>query len=71
MDEHLSKIDHINTLENKLSKNVGLLHKAKPFLNAKAMKSYLTYVNKASCSLSMTKLKRFLAKKNKRQKQSQ
>ena len=39
MAEHLSWIDHINTLENKLSKNLGLLYKAKPFLNAKAMKS--------------------------------
>ena len=39
VDEHLSWIDHINILENKLSKNVGLLYKAKPFLNAKAMKS--------------------------------
>ena len=39
VDEHLSWIDHINTLENKLSKNLGLLHQAKPFLNAKAMKS--------------------------------
>ena len=36
VDEHL---DHINTLENKLSKNLGLLYKAKPFLNAKAIKS--------------------------------
>ena len=51
MDEHLNWKDHINVIENKLSKNLGLLHKAKLFLNAKAMKSlyfsfihsYLTY----------------------------
>ena len=37
VDEHLSWIAHINALENKLSKSLGLLCKAKPFLNAKAM----------------------------------
>ena len=68
MDEHLNWIDHINTLENKLSKNVGLLYKANPFLNAKAMKnfslfdSYLTYGNIAWCSTSMTKLKKIFSK---------
>ena len=69
-DEHLSWIDHINTLENKLWKNVGLLYKAKPFLNDKAMKnfyfsffhSYLTYGNIAWCSTSMTKLKKIFSK---------
>ena len=70
VDEHLSWIDHINTLENKLSKNLGLLYKAKPFLNAKAMKSlyfsffhsYLTYGNIAWCSTSMAKLKKIFSK---------
>ena len=66
VDEPLSCIDHINTLENKLSKTVGLLYKAKPFLSAKAMKSlyfsffhsYLTYGTIACCSTAMTKLKK-------------
>ena len=70
VDEHLSWIDHINTLENKLSKNLGFLYKAKPFLNAKTMKclyfslshSYLTYGNIAWCSTSMTKLKSIFSK---------
>ena len=70
MDEHLSWIDHINTLENKLSKNLGFLYKAKPFLNAKALKSlyfsffhsYLTYGNIAWCSTLMTKLKKIFSK---------
>ena len=61
MDEHLSWIDHINTLENKLSKKC---------LNAKVMKnlyfsflhSYLTYGSIAWCSTSMTKLKKILSK---------
>ena len=70
VDEHLSWIDHINTLENKLSENLGLLYKAKPLLNAKAMKtlyfsyfhSYLTYGNIAWCSTSMQKLKKIFSK---------
>ena len=70
MDEHLIWIDDINTLENRLSKNLGLLYKAKPFLNAKAMKSlyfslfhsYLTHRNIAWCSTSMTKFKRTFSK---------
>ena len=70
VDEHLSWIDHINTLENKLSKNLGLLYKAKPLLNAKAMKSlyfsffhsYLTYGNIALCSTLMAKLKKMFSK---------
>ena len=68
--EHLSWIDHINTLENKLSKNLGVLYKAKPFLNAKAIVSlyfsffhnYLTYGNIAWCSTSMAKLKKIFIK---------
>ena len=53
MDKHLNWKDLINVIENKLSKNVGLLHKAKQFLNAQVIKSlyfsfthsYLTYGN--------------------------
>ena len=71
VDEHLNWKDHINIIENKLSKNLGLLHKAKQFLNAKAMKSlyfsfihsYLTYGNVAWCSTSMNKTKKFKKQK--------
>ena len=70
VDEHLNWKDHINVIENKLSKNLGLLHKAKQFLNAKAMKSlyfsfihsYLTYGNVAWCSTSMNKTKKLFSK---------
>ena len=70
IDEHLSWIDHISIIENKLSKNLGLLYKAKRFLNAKAMKSlyfsfihsYLTYGNAAWCSTTKTKLKSLFSK---------
>ena len=60
VDENLNWKDRINVIENKLSKNLGLLHKAKQFLNAKTMKSlyfsfihsYLTYGNVLWCSTS-------------------
>ena len=39
VDEHLRWTDHINILEKKLSKNLGLLYKSKHFLNANGMKS--------------------------------
>ena len=60
----------INLIENKFSKNVGLLHEAKQFLNAKAMKSlyfsfihsYLTYGNVAWYRNSMNKTKNLFSK---------
>ena len=65
VDEHLNWKDHINVIENKLSKKLGLLQKAKQFLNAKTIKSlyfsfihsYLAYGNVAWCSNSMNKNK--------------
>ena len=70
VDEHLSWTDHINILENKLSKNLGLLYKSKHFLNASGMKSlyysfyhsYLNYWNIAWCSTSMAKIKKSYSK---------
>ena len=38
-EEHVNWKDHTNIIEKDLSKNLGLLHKAKQFLNAKAMKN--------------------------------
>ena len=69
VDENLTWVDHI-TVENKLSKNLGLLHKAKKYLNKKSMvslyysftHSYVSYGNIAWCSTSMTKLKNLLSK---------
>ena len=51
VDEHFSWTDHINILENKLSKNLGLLYKSKHFLNGMKslfysfFHSYLNYGN--------------------------
>ena len=69
-DTNLTWIDHITLVENKLSKNLRLLHKAKNYLNKKSMvnlyhsfiHSYLNYGNTAWCSMSMTKLKKILSK---------
>ena len=70
VEENLTTIDHITLVKNKLSKNLGLLHKAKNYLNEKSMvslyysfiHSYLNYENIAWCSTSMTKLKKLLSK---------
>ena len=44
--EHLHWKDHINVIEIKFSKNLGLLHKAKQFLKAKAMRSlYFLFIH--------------------------
>ena len=66
VDQNLTWIEHITLVENKLSKNLGLLHKAKNYLNKKSMESLhysfihscLNYGNIAWCSTSMTKLKK-------------
>ena len=70
VDEHLNWKDHINLIENNLSKNLGLLHKAKQFLNEKAINilycsfihSYLTYGNVVWCSTSLKKTKNLFSK---------
>ena len=48
VDEHLNWKDHINVIENKLPKDLGLLHKVKQFLNAKVMKSLFFIYSKLS-----------------------
>ena len=61
LEEHISWNNHINTLEYKLAKNIGLLNRASYFLNEHSLKtiyfsyihSYLNYANIAC----MTKLK--------------
>ena len=53
LDENITWKDHIQTIENKISKNIGMLFKAKFLLNQKCLKSiyfsfmhcYLTYAN--------------------------
>ena len=65
IDENISWRDHIKTVENKLSKNIGLLYQAKQFLDENSLKtlyfsymhSYLNYANIAWASTHFTKLK--------------
>ena len=33
LDEHISWIDHVRTVENKIAKNIGLLYRVSQFLN--------------------------------------
>ena len=70
VDENLTWVDHVTTVENKLSRNVGLLYKAKNYINKKFMvnlyysiiHSYSNCANIAWCSTSITKLKKLASK---------
>lgn len=70
LDENLSWKTHISAIENKVSRNLGILRKAKPYLNLKSLKSlyfsfihsYLTYCNIAWASTNQTKLKKLYSK---------
>ena len=45
-DENLSWKTHIKYIENKISKNIGILFKARPFLNKKSLSSlYYSYIH--------------------------
>ena len=69
-DEHLTWKEHITVIENKISKNLGLLYRAKRVLDNNALKklyfsffhSYLNYGNIAWASTSKTKLKKVASK---------
>ena len=70
LDKHISWIDHVRTVENKIAKNIGLLYRVSQFLNEDSLKtvyfsyvySYLNYVNIAWVSTYATKLKRVYLK---------
>ena len=38
-DESLDWNEHLNTIENKVPKNIGILYKAKEIINTKALRS--------------------------------
>ena len=69
-DECLTWKKHVETIENKISKNIGILYKAKFFLNQTCLKniyfsfvhSYLNYANIAWGSTHHTKLKKIYSK---------
>ena len=70
LDKHISWIDHVRTVENKIAKNIGLLYRVSQFLNEDSLKtlyfsyihSYLDYANIAWASTYATKLKRVYLK---------
>ena len=46
LDENLSWKTHIKYIENKISKNIGILFRARPFLNKKSLLSlYYSYIH--------------------------
>jgi len=72
LDEKLSWKFHIKYIEGKISKNIAILYRAKPFLNYESLKnlyfsfihSYFSYCNIAWGSTNHTKLKKIYSKQN-------
>ena len=70
LDDCLTWKNHIQMIENKISKNVGILYRAKYLLNQKSMKSiyfslihvYINYANIAWSSTNPSKLRKILNK---------
>ena len=70
LNEHISWIDHVRTVENKIAKNIGLLYRVSQFLDEDSLEtayfsyihSYLNYANIAWVSTYATKLKRVYLK---------
>ena len=66
LDQHLTWKEHIKLTENKIAKNIGILYKAGPYLDERALlslyysyiNSYLNYANTAWCSTNRTYLKK-------------
>ena len=70
LDGHLSWKNHISVVENKVSKNIGILHKAKNIFSKRGLEtlyfsfghSYLNYENIACGSTTRAKLKKLSRK---------
>ena len=46
LDKHISWIDHVRTVENKIAKNIGLLYRVSQFLDEDSLKTvYFSYVH--------------------------
>ena len=66
LDQHLSWKVHIKHIENKIAKNIGILYKAKPYLDKRSLlalyfsyiHTYLNYANVAWGSTNRTNLKK-------------
>ena len=70
LGKHISWIDHVKTVENKIAKNIGLVYRVSQFLNEDSLRtvyflyiqSYFNYVNIAWANMYVTKLKRVYSK---------
>jgi len=70
LNETLNWKTHIETVESKVSKNIGIIFRAKPFLKLECLKqlyysfvnSYLNYCNIVWASTNITKLKKLYNK---------
>ena len=66
LDQHLTWKEHIKLTENKIAKNIGILYKARPYLDKRALlclyysyiHSYLNYIHTAWCNTNRTYLKK-------------
>ena len=45
LDEHISWIDHVRTVENKVAENFGLLCRLRQFLLEDSLKIYFLYIH--------------------------
>ena len=45
LDEHISWIDHVKTVENKIAKNIGLLYRVSQFLDEDSLKTVYFWYN--------------------------
>ena len=59
LDEHIAWNDHIHAIEKKLAKNIGLLYRARQFLDKESLKTiYFSYIhfylNYANIALAST-----------------
>ena len=72
IDEHLTRKNHIEVVENKISKNIGVFYRASHLLDFKDVLKiyfsfihiYISYANIAWASTFKTKLQEILKKQN-------
>ena len=66
VDEHLSWLPHIQYIETKISKTIGMMYRVRPYVNSQSLKliyfslihSYINYANITWASTHPTKLKK-------------
>ena len=72
LDENLCWKEHIKYIKNKIAKNIGLLYKAKPYIDKHSLlslyhsyiHSYINYGNITWGSTARSNLKKYTANRN-------